>query len=166
MRFENFTLIALNKSQPPCMTKPGRIFYLESGGGALPYNAYLGMCHARDPHFQPFHKLQKIRSGASPFYFFFLPLRRSSFSKFLYLQAVHLRPRQGYYSQPERKRSVPETRIFTLELAPEAPMFTLDSLQSPPFPIFHFTVEHTYQKLGWVPPPPGLGIGIIAFFLY
>ena len=49
------------------------------GGGGGPYVCILGMCRARDPHFQPrisipehisFTNYQKIRSGASPFYFF------------------------------------------------------------------------------------------------
>ena len=64
------------------------------GGGVLPYVCILGMCRKRDPHFQPwisapehiiFKNLQKIRSGASPFYIFWqiLPFRRPSFSKFL-----------------------------------------------------------------------------------
>ena len=50
----------------------------------------------------------------------------------------------------------PEPRIFTLELpelAPETSIFTLEPDPEPP--IFHLAAAHTYQKLGWVPPPPG-----------
>ena len=66
------------------------------GGGVVvfPYVCILGMCRKRDPHFHPlisvpehiiFTNLQKIRSGASPFYIFWriLPFRRPSFLKFL-----------------------------------------------------------------------------------
>ena len=49
-------------------------------------------------------------------------------------------------------KSVPETPIFTLELAPERP-------------IFHFAAAHTYQNVGWnwVPPPPQGGGGVEAW---
>ena len=57
------------------------------GGKVFPYVCILGMCRARDPHFQPwisvpehiiFTNYQKICSGASPFYIFWriLPFRR------------------------------------------------------------------------------------------
>ena len=78
-----------------------------------------------------FHKLQKIRSGASPFYIFWristrswriLPFRRPSFSKFLKFQPVHHLPRPAQPRVSSRLRVparrvlvVPETSIFTLK---------------------------------------------------
>ena len=52
--------------------------------------------------------------------------------------------RSPAFSSSKRLKLVPEPRIFTLdrELVPE------------PGPIFHFAAAHTYQNLGWVPPPP------------
>ena len=52
--------------------------------------------------------------------------------------------RSPAFSSAKRLKLVPEPRIFTLhrELVPE------------PGPIFHFAAAHTYQNLGWVPPPP------------
>ena len=52
--------------------------------------------------------------------------------------------RSPAFLSSKRIKLVPEPRIFTLdrELIPE------------PGPIFHFAAAHTYQNLGWVPPPP------------
>ena len=120
-----------------------------------------------------FHKsvTRNIRSGSSPFYNF-LPLRRPSFPKCIYLQAVHRHPRPAYCSQPEGKafcqrpgvtagqsanqmrptKSVPETRVFTLELPPEPRISTLHSLQSPP-PPFSLCCGTYLPKFGGVPIP-------------
>ena len=84
--------------------------FLRGGGGTS--MCILGMCHARDPHFQSkisasehiiFTNDNKSAPAHHHFTFCFLPLRRPSFSKFLYLQAVHRRPQPAYFSQPERR---------------------------------------------------------------
>ena len=72
------------------------------------------LCAAREtPIFNPkfplrsisFSQITKIfRSGAREILHFF-PFRRPSFSKFLYVQTVHRRPRPAYCSQPERSGS-------------------------------------------------------------
>ena len=94
------------------------------GGGVLPYVCILGMCRARDPHFQPWisvpeHIIFTNYPQKNPFrsitiLLFFLrilPFRRPSFSKFLLFQPVHRLPRPA---QPERQRrsvlAVPEIR--------------------------------------------------------
>ena len=92
-----------------------------------------------------FHKLPKVRSGASPFYVFWriLPFRRPSFSKFLLFQPVHRLPRPAHlrsaaprvsrrraparrvlaafrilaFSRSKRIKLVPEPRIFKLKTA-------------------------------------------------
>ena len=55
--------------------------------------------------------------------------------------------RSPSFSSSKRLKLVPEPRTLTLdrELVPE------------PGPIFHFAAAHTYQNLGWVPPPPPPG---------
>ena len=132
------------------------------GGGTSIYMCILGMCCARDPG--PFSALN-FRSGAHHFHkwaspilaarqiLHVLPLRRPSFSKFLYVQAVHcpgLAAGQSA-SQTCPTKSVPETLIFTLELTPEPCIFTLEPAPEPP--IFHFATVHTYQNVGCPLPP-------------
>ena len=52
-------------------------------------------------------------------------------------------------------RSPAISRSKRLKLVPEPHIFTLDQELVPePLPIFHFAAAHTYQNLGWVPPPP------------
>ena len=51
--------------------------------------------------------------------------------------------RSPAFSSSKRLKLVLEPRIFTLD----------QELVSEPRPIFHFTAAHTYQNLGWVPPP-------------
>ena len=106
----------------------------------------------------------------------FLPLRRPSFSTFLYLQAVpspptagllrpaqtrSVRPAPRGYSRPECQpdtsyNSALETPNFMLEPAPETRIFTLEPLQSPPF----FTLPWHIPTKMWAecppPPPPGV----------
>ena len=52
--------------------------------------------------------------------------------------------RSPAFSSSKRLKLVPEPHIFTLDREP-----VLE-----PLPIFHFAAAHTYQNLGWVPPPP------------
>ena len=124
---------------------------------------------SRAYHFHKWH--QKKNPLWSITILHFLPLQRPSFSKCLYLQAIHHRPRPAYCSQPECKafgqcprvtagqsasqtrptKSVPETRIFTVELTPELCIFMLNSVQSP-----HFSLcRGTYiPKFGVSAPSP------------
>ena len=82
--------------------------------------------------------------------------------------------RSPAFSSSKRLKLVPEPRIFKLKTAQArsgAPHFQAQngssSFRSPafssskrlklvpePLPIFHFAAAHTYQNLGWVPPPP------------
>ena len=93
----------------------------------------------------------------------FLPLRRPSFSTFLYLQAVSSPPTAGLL-QPARARSVPPAlrgpsrpecrQTRPTKSAPETTNFTLESAPEPHNAlghIFHFAVAHSrwYQKM-WV----------------
>ena len=84
--------------------KPG------GGGGDTSICMHIGYVLRERPPFSAlnfrsgayhFHKLPRIRSGASPFYIFWriLPFRRPSFSKILFFQPVHRLPRPA---QPER----------------------------------------------------------------
>ena len=58
----------------------------------------------------------------------------------------------GPECQPDTvPQSVSKTPTFTLKIAPEPRIFTLELAPEPP--IFHFAEEHTYQNLGWMPPP-------------
>ena len=117
--------------------------------GASPFSIF---CHSGDHHFQNFLIFNK-------------PFRRRR------------RPRPVYCSQPEHEafwqrpgvtagqsasQTLPTSQLrrphFTLEPAPEPRIFTLELLQSPEPPIFHFAVAHTYQNVGRVPlpgTPPG-----------
>ena len=61
-------------------------------------------------------------------------------------------------------RSPPFSSSKRLKLVPETPIFTLDrELVPEPLPFFHFASAHTYQNLGWVPPPPPLGTGQLGY---
>ena len=68
-----------SRCAPPLNFDRPRLDRLRGGGGGVLPLCILGMCRARDPHFQPwisvpehiiFTNYQKIRSGASPFYIF------------------------------------------------------------------------------------------------
>ena len=110
------------------------------------------------------------RSGASLFLvarqiLHFLPFQRLSFSKFLYVQAVHRHPWLAYCSQPEGEAGQSASQMhpsignactfFTIsssrdpliaaKSAPETPIFMLELAPEPP--IFHFATAHTYQKV-------------------
>ena len=133
------------------------------------------MSRERPPIFSPkfplrsitFSQMAKIfRSGASPFqlqgrFLHVLPFRRPSFSKFLYLQAVHRRPWPAYCSQPMQRLTagrvparrhpwathahfsqylVPETPLITTKSVPETSIFTLELAPEPP--IFQFAATH------------------------
>ena len=103
------------------------------GGGTSICMCILGMCRARDPHFQPwisvpehiiFTNYQTIRSGASQFYISWriLPFQRASFSKFSLISTRSSPPTTGSArTQSVRQRrglaAVPEPRIFTLKTA-------------------------------------------------
>ena len=160
-----YFILPLSMQPPPPPPPPG--------GGGRHFHPY--MLHERPP-FSVLNSLlkhiiftnDKIYSAPEHHHFTFLPFRRPSFSKFLYVQAIHrcerkaFGQRPGVSSRPEcqpdvsyttvssedpplsRSSSLWSPRSFTLELAPEPP----------PPPIFHFAVAHTYQTLGWVPPPP------------
>ena len=115
-----------------------------------------------------FHKWQKY-SAPKYHHFTFLPFRRPSFSKFLYVQAVYRRPRPAYCSQPERKAFGQRPWVSGRpECQPDAsysqfrrpPLSRSCPLRSPAFsrtssvrsPHFLFVAAHTFQNLGWLPP--------------
>ena len=112
------------------------------GGGYFVCMALLGMCHSSDPHFPPQISVAEhiIHRRPRPAR---VPARRPSmgnactFSQYL----VPETPLISTKSVPECPIVVPKTPIFTLELVPEPPMFDL-------------AAAHTYQNVGWMPPPP------------
>ena len=97
------------------------------GGVVLPYICILGMCRARDPHFQPwisvpehiiFTNYQKIRSGASPYYIladFAVP--ETIIFKISLISTRSSPPTltAGCVRQRRGLAAVPEIRIFTLK---------------------------------------------------
>ena len=134
--------------------------YLPSGGGGgggLPYVCILGMCRARDPHAFPalnfrsgaynFHKRQKYPLRSITI-LHFLPLRRPSFSKFRYVQAIHSRPpqRPGVSDRPD----LPARRV--LQVSSEDPHFHARTRSGAPhFPLLPW---HIATKMWCECPPP------------
>ena len=103
--------------------------------------AYSGRARSGAPHFQA--RATRARSRAPPF--FTLP---SALRGLAAGQSVS-QTRQTYTVHSG-------TRIFHARAPPSSlrsPAFSRSCLNSEP-PIFHFAAAHTYQNLGWVPPPP------------
>ena len=152
------------------------------GGGLLTHVCILGMCRARDPHFQPWISIpehivftkfyQKIRSGASPFFFF--AVLETIIFKISLISTRSLPPTAGSALRVSGRsgdthfhvqngsssfRRYAFSRSKRINLVPEPHIFTLDrELVPEPLPIFHFAAaQYAYQNLGWVPTPPSPG---------
>ena len=147
------------------------------GGGGYFHNFYvclLGMCRARDPHFQPwisvpehiiFTNFQKIISGASPFYIFWRILPETIifkiFFKFNPFIASHgrLSPNAAPRASQTRPGSSGESHFHAKNGSSSfrSPLFSRSTGSSFRSPCQFFTLpRHIYLPLIWgeYPPPP------------
>ena len=92
-----------------------------------------------------------------------MPFRRSSFSKLLYVQAIHRRPRTAL-----KNTAAPRPGLAAGQCQPDAsykvssagdPYFHARARSGAPH-FFHFAAAHAYQKVCPPPPPPGSAASI------
>ena len=143
------------------------------GGGHFHICSYWVGAIWETPIFSPKFPLQSIsfsqmakKSAPEHHHFTYLPLRRTSFSKFLYLQAVPSPPTAGSLAANPgvtASQSAGQTHPTSQFRRGADPHFTLKPAPEPP--IFHFAVAHTYQNVGQAlsPCPPGLQHNIKLF---